>query len=90
VPRTLTMSRISEFATTLDGLDARWRKTPPVRVKWYKPPLRRTPADPSYAVSPAKTMFLKVMILTADSEGPALISVALFKSTGRFMFDTKV
>ncbi len=84
------MSRkITDFATTLDGLDARWRKTPPVRVEWYKPPLRRTLPLLRYAVNPAKTMILKVMILPADSDWPALISVALFQNDGRFMFDTR-
>ena len=29
------------------------------------------------------------MVVPADSEGPAFISVALFQSDGRFMFDTR-
>ncbi len=72
----------------LDGLNARWRKTPPARVEWYKPPLRRTLPLLRYAVNPGKTMILKVMILPADSQWPAVISVALFQIDGRFMFDT--
>jgi len=85
----MTTRKISDFATMLDGLDARWRKTPPVRIEWYKPPLRRTLPLLRYAVNPAKTMIVKVMILPADSEGPAIIAVAVFQIDGRFMFDTR-
>ncbi len=60
-----------------------------MRVEWYKPPLRRTLPLLRYAVNPARTIILKVMVAPADSEGPAFISVALFEIDGRFMLDTR-
>jgi hypothetical protein len=84
----MTNRKISDFASVLEHFDTRWRKTPPVRIEWYKPPRRKTLPLLRYSVNPGKTMILKVMVLTADSEGPALISVALFQIDGRFMFDT--
>jgi len=84
----MTNRKIRDFASALERLDTRWRKTPPVRVEWYKPPRRDTLPLLRYSVNPRKTMILKVMVLPAGSEGPTLISVALFRIDGRFMFDT--
>ncbi|HEX3548880.1 MAG TPA: hypothetical protein VHT53_00785, partial [Candidatus Elarobacter sp.] len=72
----------------LQRLDARWRKTPPVRVDWYKPPPRNTLPLLRYAVNPGKTLILKVVVLRAEADAPEAISVALFDIDGEFMFDT--
>ena len=83
-----TAQDISDFAAALDHLGVRWRKMPPVRVEWYKPPRRNTLPLLRYCVNPGKTMILKVAVCPADSEGPAFISFALFDIGGRFMLDT--
>lgn len=90
MPRTqdTTDRTITDLATALDHLGVRWRRTPPVRVEWYKPPLRRTLPLLRYAVNPGKTMIAKVMVLPPAIETPASISVALFQIDGIFMFDT--
>jgi hypothetical protein len=85
----MTNRKIRKFSVALERLDTHWRKTPPVRVEWYKPPRRNTLPLLRYSVNPGRTMILKVMVLAADSERPADISVALFRSDGRFMFDTR-
>jgi hypothetical protein len=90
MPRTreMTNRKISDFALALERLDTRWRKTPPVRIEWYKPPRRSTLPLLRYSVNPGKTMILKVMVLPGGSELDVSISVALFQIDGRFMFDT--
>jgi hypothetical protein len=84
----MTDRNIRAFGAALDHLDTRWRKTPPVRVAWYKPPPRSTLPLLRYAVNPRKTMILKVMICPPELEDPCPISVALFGIDGRFMYDT--
>jgi hypothetical protein len=84
----MTNRKISDFASALEHLDTHWRKTPPVRIEWYKPPRRKTLPLLRYSVNPGKTMILKVMISPPDPENHRPISVALFRIDGRFMFDT--
>jgi len=84
----MTHRQISDFAVALDELGTRWRKTPPARIEWYRPPRRSTLPVLRYSVNPAKTMILKVMVSQLDPENHRPISVALFQIDGRFMFDT--
>jgi hypothetical protein len=83
----MTSRKIKRFAGMLDGLEVRWRKTPPVRVQWYKPPRRNTLPLLRYSVNPGKTMILKVMVTAPEPDDHCPISVALFQHDGRFMFD---
>jgi len=83
----MTHRQVSDFAVALDALGTRWRKTPPARIEWYRPPRRSTLPALRYSVNPAKTMILKVMISPLNPENHRPISVALFQIDGRFMFD---
>jgi hypothetical protein len=84
----VTAGKLRDFAAALDGLNARWRKIPPVRLEWYKPPRRNTFPLLRYAVNPDKSMILKVMVTPTMRGNYRPISVALFQTDGRFMFDT--
>ncbi len=79
---------VRQFEASLLSLEARWRKTPPVRIDWYKAPRRSTLPLLRYAVNPRKSMILKVVVLPADGDVPEIISVALFDVNGEFMFDS--
>ncbi len=84
----MTARKIRDFTAALEGLDARWRKTPPVRVEWYEPRRRNTLPLSRYSVNPGKTMIVKVTVAPSDADNDRPISIALFQIDGRFMFDT--